>query len=429
MSNSDMENRQHTEDIQDIISRPPSWLMRWGTVIFLGIILMMGGISALLSYPDIVKTQLKISSPNSPKPVISKISGKIVSILVTENKLVDSGQVLAYIESTADHDEVLFLLAELKNLQLHIFSKNHTFSYLLNSPHNFHLGELQLSYQNFYQAYLAYKATVEEGVYLKKKRFLQKDLSDILLEKESLLAQKELYKKEYDLAQDEFKMQQKLYNENIIAQAEFRKQESALLTSARPLYQTTSALVVNKLSYASKEKEIMELDNQIREEQGKFMQALNSIISEMDEWKSKYVLCANPKGKLSFAGIIQKGQFINTDQEVFYIDPGNAEFMGEMTIPQYNMGKVKQGQKVLVKLKSYPYEEYGMITGTISYIADVPYKDSVFISRVNFNNNDKFSHLKKAIMLKNGMLADADIVTEDASLLHRLLNSFLKMVH
>jgi hypothetical protein len=30
---------------------------------------------------------------------------------------------------------------------------------------------------------------------------------------------------------------------------------------------------------------------------------------------------------------------------------------------QNNMGKVKEGQEVLVKLKSYPFEEYGMIRG------------------------------------------------------------------
>jgi HlyD family secretion protein len=32
-----------------------------------------------------------------------------------------------------------------------------------------------------------------------------------------------------------------------------------------------------------------------------------------------------------------------------------------MAIPQDNMGKVKTGQEVLVKLKSYPYEEYGIL--------------------------------------------------------------------
>jgi HlyD family secretion protein len=62
---------------------------------------------------------------------------------------------------------------------------------------------------------------------------------------------------------------------------------------------------------------------------------------------------------------------------VFYVNPGNEAFFGEMTITQNNMGKVKEGQEVLVKLRSYPFEEYGMIRGKIKYIAEVPYKDSV----------------------------------------------------
>jgi len=42
-----------------------------------------------------------------------------------------------------------------------------------------------------------------------------------------------------------------------------------------------------------------------------------------------------------------------------------------------NMGRVKVGQEVLIKLKSYPFEEFGMLKGEIKYIADIPYKDSV----------------------------------------------------
>ena len=92
------------------------------------------------------------------------------------------------------------------------------------------------------------------------------------------------------------------------------------------------------------------------------------------------------------------------------------------------MGKVKEGQQVLVKLQSYPFEEYGMIRGKINYIADVPYKDSVFISRVDFKIKNS-SDLKKPIHLKQGMMADAEIITEDATILQRISRSFFKIIN
>jgi len=55
-------------------------------------------------------------------------------------------------------------------------------------------------------------------------------------------------------------------------------------------------------------------------------------------------------------------------------------------------------------------------------------KDSVFSARVNFASS-WYSEMKRPVSLKNGMLADADIITEDASLIQRLSRSLIKMLH
>jgi HlyD family secretion protein len=69
-----------------------------------------------------------------------------------------------------------------------------------------------------------------------------------------------------------------------------------------------------------------------------------------------------------------------------------------------------------------------MIRGRIKYIADVPYKDSVFISKVDFKMRQS-SDLKKPIHLKQGMMADAEIITQDATILQRITRSFLKILN
>ncbi len=152
------------------------------------------------------------------------------------------------------------------------------------------------------------------------------------------------------------------------------------------------------------------------------------MISQAKDWKNKYVLTASQSGKLTFAGIVQENQVLATNQDVFYINPGNEQFFGEMAIPQINMGKVKEGQEVLIKLKSYPFEEYGMIRGNISYIADVPYRDSVFFSKVTFKIKGA-TDMRKPIRLKQGMLADAEIVTQDATILKRITYNLLKVIN
>jgi len=120
-------------------------------------------------------------------------------------------------------------------------------------------------------------------------------------------------------------------------------------------------------------------------------------------------------------------QVLAPNQEVFYIDPGDEGFFGEMTIPQSNMGKVKEGQQVLVKLRSYPFEEYGMIKGRIKYISEVPYKDSVYISKVDFKIRNT-SDMRRPIHLKQGMMADAEIITQDATIMQRIGRSIFKII-
>ena len=423
----DAHENLHTDEMQDIITAVPSWLLRWGTILFFAVLILIIGLSSLIRYPDVVKASLKISSPNSPKPIVAKVPGKLVRLLVKENEMVKAGQPLGYIESTAQHEAVLSLSADLKHLQ-DLVKQNKPFDdTAFNEADNAQLGELQASYQAFFQEYLTYRASVQNGFYVRKRAYLQKDIADLNKQEAQLRAQKQLQQQDLSLAEDEYKMHQKLTKERVETSAELRQQESKYLAKKSPLIQTDAALVTASTNYSAKQKEILELDNQINEGKSKFSQALNSLISQADDWVNKYVLTTSQAGKLAYVGIVQENQVLNINQEVFYVNPGNEAFFGEMAISQNSMGKVKEGQEVLIKLKSYPFEEYGMLKGKISYIAEVPYRDSVFLSKVDFKIR-KTSDMKRPIHLKQGMMADAEIITQNATILQRITRNIIKLV-
>ncbi len=93
---------RHSDVVQDIITAVPGWLLRWGISLFFAVLVLIVALGACIDYPDIVKAQLKIDSPNSPKPVVAKVSGKLVQLLAKENQEVKAGEPLAYLESTAN---------------------------------------------------------------------------------------------------------------------------------------------------------------------------------------------------------------------------------------------------------------------------------------------------------------------------------------
>lgn len=416
---------RNSEEIQEIITAVPSWILRRGILLIFIVLLSIVLLSAFIRYPDVVKTSLKVNSLNSPKPVLSPQSGKLIKILIKDNELVVNKQPLAFIESTASHADVILFAAALKLLQQKL-NNNEAIdnNYLQTSGLN--LGELQNNYQSFYQEYLYFINTQNGGFYLKQRAFLEKDLLEIRKLKGQINKQQKIQQQEYANAEEEYAAYQKLKSKNVISNSEFKQQENKYLASKYPLQQSTTALLNNNTSYQAKEKEIAILNNTIKEQQAKFRQALNSMLNETDSWMMKYVVLSPLAGKVGYAGILQENQNVTTNQELFVVNPGNTNFFGEVQIPQYNMGKVKLGQRTLIKLRSYPFEEYGIINGKISYITDVAFKDSVFVAKIDFAKIEH-KNSNSQIVLKPGMVADAEIITQESSLLQRFLRNMTKI--
>jgi len=418
---------RNSEEMQEIISSVPSWILRRGISLILFILLLIVVLSAFIRYPDVVKTSLKVNSLNSPKGVISHQTGKLVKILVKENEQVTEKQPLAYIESTANHNDVLLLANKLKILHNQLntgqeLKAEHLLQNLLN------LGELQTNYQSFYQEYLQFINTQNGGFYLKQKAYLEKDLAEIKKLQQQINQQRQIQEKEYANAEEEYQAYQKLKSKNVISNSEFKQQENKYLASKYPLQQSSTALLNNNTSYLAKQQELATLDNTIHEQQAKFRQAVNSMITATDTWLMQYVVLAPLAGKVGYAGILQENQQVTANQELFIVNPGNTDFFGEVQIPQYNMGKVALGQRTLIKLKSFPFEEYGIVNGKISYITDVALKDSVFIAKIDFGKFEQ-KNPDHPIILKTGMMADAEIITRESSLLQRFARNMTKMLN
>lgn len=410
----------HTEDLQDIISKPPSWLLKWGITLVLSILLVIVVMSAFIRYPDIVRAGVKINAINAPKAVVPRVSGTLSKLLAKEGIRVRSGQVLAWMESSGKHDQVLNLLEKLIRLRNGLDSA----FFLLDAPHNLDLGELQGPYQTFYSAYTNYQSAIKGGLYLQQKNYLIKEMDYEKQQQKRLREQEVLYEKDYRLAQKEHQAYSILAEKKVISPMEMQKQESILLSKQQPLQQISSSILASQSNLTARSKELAELENKIRTEQTSFVQALNSIISEMEKWKQQYVLTAQQDGELAYSGIIQEKQYIEAGQPIFYINPKSASYFGEMHVRQNNMGKVRAGQRVLISMNSYPYEEYGKVEGKIVMITDVPYRDSTYLSKVQLFLRKENNSIK----LKIGMTGDGEIITEDASLLKRLGRNVAKAV-
>ncbi len=413
-------------EVQEIISNKPNWILRNGISLFFVIIACLIASTFFISYPDIVIGRAKLTSVNAPKEVKTKIEGKLIKLIATEGKFVQQNQLLGFMESRANHNEVIMLSAIIDTLQ-NLIQNNSTenIPQYLSQPFQ-NLGEVQQAYQSFTQSFILFNQYLSSGYFLKKKKMLQSDLVYMQKLLTNLLQQKTMQQEDVVLAKETFDANKSLKDDKVISPLDYRNEKSKYIGKALTIPQISSAIINNESNQHEKQKEILQLENDIAQQKGIFTQSLNTLKAQLDEWKNKYLLIASITGKIAFTSFLQENQQLQNNQTVCYINPQNTQYFAEVYIPQSNFGKIKQGQKVLLKLPAYPYQEFGVITGKLDFISSIA-TDSGYLAKVLLPNGLQTNY-KKQVHYHEGLSALAEIITEDLKLSDRLLNQLKSVI-
>jgi multidrug efflux pump subunit AcrA (membrane-fusion protein) len=411
-------------ELQDIVSRKPGFLINWGIPIFFFMLVGIALGSWFIKFPDIVPATARVNAVNPPKEIIANNTGKLAKLFKNDGAAVNAGDIIGYIENNAAYNEVIKLSAILDTLQYFTNSlKLEELPAYWNSNYsNFNnLGELQQPHQTFMQTFVSFKDYLSSGFYLAKKKILLNDLLNTKKLLQTLYHQKGLQQEDLMLTGETFNVHDTLHNEHLINDVEYRSQKSQFIGKKMTIPQMNASIINNQSQQNAINKEILELDNQISQQKGQFAQALNSYRVLVGDWKRKYLLTAPETGTLVINGFLTQGEFIQQNQVIGYVANTSSAYFVEMLISQHNSGKVKPGQEVLLKFESYPYQEFGMLTGKIKFIKPLP-TDSGYFSQVDLPNG-LITTNKKQLIFKNGMRAGADIIVDNKRLTARFFNS------
>jgi HlyD family secretion protein len=411
-----------SNEVQEFLGNKPNLIIRWGTSIFFIVLMLLATVCWFIQYPDLVTAKARLNSINAPKEVITRMDGKLQTILVQNNDLVTAGAKLAFMESIANPVSVYEIKKQIDSISLFISQNKtneiiHFFPDYTNQHFLQELGELQQPFQTFIQSFISFRDYISNGFFLKKRSMLQTDISNIQRLHSILHEQQGLLQQDVSLTKETFDANESLAKDKVISLMDYRNEKSKLIAKQLTLPQMYSAIILNETQQNEKKKEIAELENQIIVQKNNFIQALQTFSSQIEQWEYKYVLTAPVSGKISFAGFFQQNQFIKSGQLLFYVQPDSTQYFIETLIPQYNFGKIKAGQEVLLKFKAYPYEQFGSVTGKIEFISTSP-TDSGFLAKVTLPHG-LTTNYNKTLQYKHGLLAQADIVTENMRLLER----------
>lgn len=411
-----------SEEVQDILTKIPHWIIRWGSLVVLIILLLLFLVSWMVKYPDIITTEITITTQIPPEKLIARTSGKIEAILIDDKEMVNEKTPLAIIENAANYKAVFLL----KSITDTISLSNSKFPF--EKLQAAQLGEIENNFAMFQKEYIASELNKQLQPY-KVESSAQSFEAKQLRERLQLLeGQKEINQSELQLLKTDVERYEKLFKKGVISAQEIEKQRLIYLQAEKNYKSVLSSISqlkssINELNRSSKTTVINESTTSINLERS-VMQSFYQLKKAIKDWELNYVFRSSVKGTVSFLQIWSENQTINTGENMFAIIPSTEKgYIGKVKAKAQNSGKLKIGQKVNIRLANYPDREFGVIEGKLKTISLTPDKEGNLLLDIELPNGLKTSY-KKQINFQQEMTGTADIITEDLRLLERLLYQF-----
>lgn len=427
-----------SEEVQEILGRPPRWIVRVGiSIIFVVVAGLFVG-SYILKYPDILPAPITVTTENLPAGVMAMTTGKIDTIAVTEKQTVKEGDLLAVIRNPAKLEDVMAVKRMLEESDTLVVGTQNFAS--LQTGHitsvgtlrtmSLQLGDLQSAYTAFDNALTDYRHFVETDYHNRKIAVIRKQIAAQKNLLQKTVNQLNISRKQLATAQKLFEIDSSLYSKSALSLVDYQSARNSLLQQLSSLESSKMSVDNQQMSILQSEQSIFDLEQQRIDEEQKLTSALTTakeqLAAQIRQWEQTYLLVAPCDGKVTFTKYWQKNQNVNAGEVLVTVVPdGDTQVMGKILLPQQGAGKVKVGQTVNVKLDNFPYLEYGMVKVCIRNISMVPVQvdenTKAYMLEVEFPENLVTTY-GKVLTFSQEMTGTAEIITEDLRLLDKFIN-------
>ncbi len=416
-----------SESVQDILTQPPHWMIRWGnTIIFLILVLILM-MSYVIRYPEFIPAPIVVTSQNPPEKLEARTNAKIEKIFIKEHQQVKKDQVMMVLQSTANYEDVL----KLKKI-VDSTAPDQLLTFPVTKVSHFKLGELQSDYNSFAKAYQDETLFTRLQPYAPENLAANQSLSEYRLRIATTKQQKKLEQAKYELTRKNYQRSQELFNQGVISSMELENEKIKFLQAQQNLENINISLsqMEEGISNINKTKS----GTAINTEKDKItyssqtLQLFEQLRKSLKQWEQNYLIISNTNGIASFQQFFGENQFIKAGEVILSILPENKDqLVGRMSVPATNSGKIIPGEKVLIKLDNYRYQEYGIVEGKVQNISLSPDKDGNYYVDVALPKGLKTSY-NKTLTFDKELKGNAEIVTEDLRLIERFFYQMRKLL-
>ncbi|MCM1040853.1 MAG: HlyD family secretion protein [Bacteroides sp.] len=422
------DNGEHSLPVQDILGRTPHWVVRWGIVSILAVVMLLLIGSAFVKYPDIISCRITVTTENMPVHLAARTSGKIDTLLVEDRECVLNGSVLAVLENTARYTDIQ-QMSEYVNFYAPYLEFHADTLVFAPFPKNLSLGELQSGFYRFVKALSDYRYFKEHDYYGKKAETLSSRQAVQGRISQNIRERLKLTEGQLAIQEHLFKVDSALFLGNAISGVEYEQSYSSLLQMRQSYANAIEAIHTASLTTMQTEQEIWELYQEQQDKENELYLSLSGaygdLSAQLEEWEQKYVFRSPIDGIVALTNYWQKNQHISTGEMLLSIIPTDTcRITGKIMLPAHGIGKVRNNQRINIKFDGFPYMEFGMVEARVGKIAMLPVKqENEMYTVVEVIMPDSLvTSYGQTLMFSQQMQGDAEIITADLSILDRILN-------
>jgi HlyD family secretion protein len=416
---------RYSEPVREIMGSPPGSILRWGTTAIAAVFVLFFIFAWIIKYPDFVPSPVEITTETPPVTLVSKLNGKIKHLYVSDKDSVTKDQVLAVMETAADFSEIRQLMAFLDT------ANNLRTMSAIKVPDLTHLGEVQNQFSFFRKSLSDLNNNVTNDLYGNRIESVKLELAGLNSYLVSLLEKKRLLTENLQLETVNFNRMSKLLATSTVSQADFDNSKQSLIRQKVDIQTVEVDISVVRLDIIKKQQLINEYSVTRSETYDKLYamtdESFRNLRAEFTMWENRYLLVSPIAGAVTFTRYWKENQTVNENEPVISIVPASpGKYIGRITLKMQRSGKVMEGQTVNIKLSGFPYLEYGMVRGIIRSKSKVSSYDAYMIE-IDLPDGLKTLYGNKLEFTQN-MQGTAEIITNDRSLLEKLVSPFRHLV-
>ena len=412
------------EEIQEILGTPPGWILRFGTLIFLIVIVILIWLSYWIQYPDVVVSEIIVSFNDPPSKLISTKSGYLNKLHVVHNQKVKKGQLLISYNSEANYQDVLSLYEKL----LQVKQTNQSSILSLSFSENYSIGELQKYLFQFLDKQNQYSLRVKGISEVTNKSDKQKQISSLENGIEYSTNLRDNLAVQIENTQIQLKNEEAMVKMDKLSQSELNKTRDKLTVLSSNLNATEAEIKDKQFKISNLKSDLVNLS--VSSEKGRevALSEMNAAFvqfkSNVSQWISSHLIISPTDGMVQVTNkFLKSGQYVNKDEPLLIIIPPQSNKMkGIMNVPFNESGNIKRNQLVLVRLNSYPSSKYGIIEGKVASSSSIALEeDGKLVSPVTvYFENGLVTTTGYRVSTKKELSGMARIITQNKRFIQRL---------